>query len=217
MLPLVGQEINGSRIWLGIPGVISFQPGEDRQDRHRAVPGRLPGAEPRDALGVHVACRAVPPARHPHLAATLAYVGPGHGHRRVREGPGQRARAVLRVPGHALCRHGEEVLSGHRAGTGRRGGRGTVTSCSGTCRPASASGSTPLPTRSNTGYQIVQAHLLHRRRRPVRRRHRARHGRRQYPGTWKATSSSPPSARRRGFWARRACCFCTCASPSADS
>ena len=28
MLPLVGQEINGSRIWLGIPGVISFQPGE---------------------------------------------------------------------------------------------------------------------------------------------------------------------------------------------
>lgn len=28
MLPLVGQEVNGSRIWLGIPGVISFQPGE---------------------------------------------------------------------------------------------------------------------------------------------------------------------------------------------
>lgn len=28
MLPLIGQEVNGSRIWLGIPGVISFQPGE---------------------------------------------------------------------------------------------------------------------------------------------------------------------------------------------
>ena len=28
LLPVIGQEIYGSRIWIGIPGVFSFQPGE---------------------------------------------------------------------------------------------------------------------------------------------------------------------------------------------
>ncbi|MDJ1651440.1 MULTISPECIES: FtsW/RodA/SpoVE family cell cycle protein [Gordonibacter] len=28
LIPVLGQEINGSRIWIGIPGVFSFQPGE---------------------------------------------------------------------------------------------------------------------------------------------------------------------------------------------
>ena len=76
---LVGQEINGSRIWLGIPGqLISFQPGELAKIAHRAVPGRLPGPEPRDAVHLHAG--AAGPLRLPDFRTLLplsAHVGRG--------------------------------------------------------------------------------------------------------------------------------------------
>ena len=89
----------------------------NREDHYRALPCRLPCAEPRDALGVHLACGPVPLARHPHAPAAASHVGRGNAHRRVREGPRQRARVLPRVPGHALRCHGKEVLPGHRLGS----------------------------------------------------------------------------------------------------
>ena len=97
----------------------------DREDHYRALPGRLPCAEPRDALGVHLAYRPVPPARHPHASAAAPHVGRGNAHRRVREGSRQRARVLPRVSGHALHCHGKEVLPGNwlRPRCHRRRGR----------------------------------------------------------------------------------------------
>ena len=115
MVPGIGQEIYGSRIWLHVRRIL-LPTRRDREDHYRALPGRLPCAEPRDALGVYLACGPVPLARHPHAPAAAPHVGRGNAHRRVREGPRQRARVLPRVPGHALRCHGKEVLPGHRLG-----------------------------------------------------------------------------------------------------
>ena len=97
-------------------GRILLPTRRNREDHYRALPGRLPCAEPRDALGVHLACGPVPLARHPHALAAAPHVGRGNAHRRVREGSRQRARVLPRVPGHALRCHRKEVLPGHRLG-----------------------------------------------------------------------------------------------------
>ena len=172
-------EINGSRIWLAHSGSFSFQP---REIAKIAIVLFLAGylAQNREMLSVftrQVSGRSASPTSRTLAAAPCSCGCPGHGHRRLREGSWvQRASCCSSCS--SLCStppRRQEVLPGRRAcGTGRRRcGRPTCSSCSGTCRPASAPGSTPSPTPLDTGYQLVQSHLLHRRRRPVRRRHRA--------------------------------------------
>ncbi|MFR3452343.1 MAG: FtsW/RodA/SpoVE family cell cycle protein [Collinsella sp.] len=53
MLPVIGYESGGGQLWLRIGG-FSFQPGELAEDSHCVLHRRLPGRQPRDALGVHV-------------------------------------------------------------------------------------------------------------------------------------------------------------------
>ena len=177
MLPLVGQEINGSRIWLGIPGVISFQPGEIAKI---AIVLFLAGylAQNREMLSVFT--WRVGPFRLPDIRTLLPLLL-------------MWALAMVIVVfekdlGSALvlffvflvmlyAATGEEVLSGHRAGTGRRGGRGTVLHVRARAGPRQHL-ARPLCRRARQGLPDRAGALLHRRRRPVRRRHRARHGRR---------------------------------------
>ena len=150
--------------------------GRDRQDRDRAVPGGLPRAEPRDAVGVHLARGPVQASRHPNVAAAAADVGHRAGHRRVREGSGQRARVLLRVPGHAVRGYGKEVLPGHRFGSHRHRRHRRVHGL----RPRAGARehlARPLRRCAEHGLPADAGHLLHRRRRLVRRRHRARPGR----------------------------------------
>ncbi len=114
MIPGIGQEIYGSRIWLHVGG-FSFQPGEIAKI---IIVLFLAGylAQNREMLSVFTWHVGVPLARHPHAPAAAPHVGRGNAHRRVREGPRQRARLLPRVPGHALRCHGKEVLLGHRLG-----------------------------------------------------------------------------------------------------
>ena len=179
MLPLVGQEINGSRIWLGIPGVISFQPGEMAKIAHRAVPGGLPGAEPRDAVGVHGARAGrfrLPDFRT--LAATLLLMWglalvivvfeKDLGSALVLflvflamlyAATGKKFYLVIGLGLAAVAAVGLFFMLRARAGPRQHLAR-------------------PLCRRARQGLPDRAGALLHRRRRPVRRRHRARHGRR---------------------------------------
>lgn len=101
MVPGLGQEIYGSRIWLHIGG-FSFQPGEIAKIVIVLFMASYL-AENRELLSVFtVRMGPFHLPRHPIAAAASAHVGRGHGHRGVREGPGQRHGVLLRVPAHAL-------------------------------------------------------------------------------------------------------------------
>ena len=120
LLPVVGQEIYGSRIWLSL-GPFSFQPGELAKI---CIVLFLAAylAQNREMLSVFtwdVGPLRLPSLPHAHPAS--GHVGARVRHRRVREGPRQRARAVPRVPGHALRRDGQKALRRRRRRT--RGSR----------------------------------------------------------------------------------------------
>ena len=70
MIPGLGQEILGSRIWLKL-GPFSFQPGEIAKILHRHLPGIVFGAKPRDALHFHRARWPLPRSRPGNLAPLL--------------------------------------------------------------------------------------------------------------------------------------------------
>ena len=106
MVPGIGQEIYGSRIWLHVGG-FSFQPGEIAKI---IIVLFLAGylAQNREMLSVftwHIGPFRLPDIRT--LLPLLVMWG---------EGSRQRARLLPRVPGHALRCHGKEVLPGHRLG-----------------------------------------------------------------------------------------------------
>ena len=212
MLPVVGEEIYGSRIWLSL-GPFSFQRESSRKSAsccssRRTSPRTARCSRCSPGTSGRSAC---PPSPRSSVAH---HVGARVRHRRVREGPRKRARAVPHLPGHALRRHGQKALHRRRA---RARGPPPPWCCgcsSGTFSSASTSGSTPFADPTNTGYQLVQAYSLADGG-AVRRRHRAR-SLRAFP-SWRATSSSPPSRRRRGCSAQQACCSSTFASPFAAS
>ena len=130
----------------------------------------------------------------PLVAAEPRHPAPAHRHvgarlhrRRVGEGPRPRPGTVLRVRHHAVCGHGEEALP--------RGVHWACGHCG--CGPLRHDGPRADPRRHLAGslrrgsgrrLPASAEPLFHRRRRPVRHRHRAGHGR---------------SARSRGRHSRR--------------
>ena len=62
MIPGIGTDAGMGSQYLALPWPVLVPTGRAREDLHRAVPGGLPGPEPRDALGLHAQGGAVPPA-----------------------------------------------------------------------------------------------------------------------------------------------------------
>ncbi len=214
LLPVVGQEIYGSRIWLSL-GPFSFQPGELAKI---CIVLFLAAylAQNREMLSVFTwdvgPLRLPPPS--PRSSRFWSW-GARVRHRRVREGPRQRARAVPRVPGHALRRDGQKALRRRRRrarGSRRHRAVDVLRARPATRRHLARPLRRPHQHRLSAGADA----LLARRRRAVRRGHRAKACPTPSP-SWRATSSSPPSPKRRACSAPQACSFSTYASLSAAS
>ena len=213
LVPGLGQEIYGSRIWLSLGG-FSFQPGEIAKI---IIVLFLAGylAQNREMLSVFTV--RVGPFRLPDIRTLLPLIlmwGVALLIVVFEKDLGSALSFVLHVPRHAVRGHRQEVLSGHRIGPHRRGRRGRV---SGVRPRASAREHLARPVRRRAEHRLPThpGHLLHCRRRPVRRGAGQRWPSRS--PSWRATSSSPTSPKRSAFWAQPACCFCSCVSPSAGS
>ena len=106
MLPGIGQEVLGSRIWINRR--LQLPAGRNRQGVHRHLPSILSGAKPRDAFGIHRARRPLLPARRRNARTAARHVGHLVLHRRVRERPRQRACVLRALPHYALHRKRQE-------------------------------------------------------------------------------------------------------------
>ena len=216
MLPVIGQEIDGSQHLAALRQLLlpARRAGEDP---HRAVHGRLPGRRTARCSRCSRGGRAR--LRLPDIRTLLPLCSCGRwpwSSSSFEKDLGSALVLFFRVPDHALRGHGEEALPGGGLGLAAVAAVGLY-GMFGHVQARVAIWLDPFADAQDAGYQLVQS------------LYSIADGDLFGVGigrAWaaaeptaspssRATSSSPASPRRRAFSARPVCCCCTCASPSA--